>query len=98
MLFYSCLFVFLIFFKCILILGFVIVFMSVFIYNYCIICENLPNIERLMVVRAIVVFYNELIYGTTFRKVISKTTRKRSGCVASVRIIFVCRETLLKWT
>ena len=31
-------------FLCILLLGFVIVFIIVFMYNYCIICENLPFI------------------------------------------------------
>ena len=55
MLFYLCFFLNL----CILFLGFVIVFfIIVFIYFYCIIRENLPDIGRYKLVRAVVVFCN----------------------------------------
>ena len=39
-----------------------------------------------------------LFYGAIFRKVISKTTRQRCSCIVNVRIIFVFREVLSKWT
>ena len=48
---------------------------TVFIYNYCFICENLPYIRRHKLIDAIVVFYNKMFYSTIFEKVISETTR-----------------------
>ena len=73
MLFYLC------FFKCFMHIAsgifnrFLLLF---FIYNYCVICENLPYIRRYKLLSAIVVFYNlMLFYGAIFRKVINKPTR-----------------------
>ena len=44
-------------------------FKIVFINNYCISSENLPYIGRCKLVRAIVVFYNQMLfYGVIFRK------------------------------
>ena len=46
------------YFSCILLLGFGIVFfIIVFIYDYCIIYENLPYIGTCKLLSAIVVFY-----------------------------------------
>ena len=64
-------------------------FLIVFIYNYCIICENLLYIGRCKLGSAIVLYKWMVFYGAIFRKVINETTRLCYGCIDNVKIIFV---------